>query len=162
MLARYDFVSMDSSAFLGLSFMTPGLWGSSPSAIAGRLSVSRFINRRCTGAKGTGSPASEAYSTASIDPKFPDSKNCMAFLIFWYIFLPFSTALIIVAKLSSVSTMAAASLDTSLPVIPIATPMSACLRAGASFTPSPVMATILPLSCHARTILILCSGDTLA
>ena len=40
--------------------------------------------------------------------------------------------------------------------------MSACFNAGASFTPSPVIATIIPFSCHARTIRILCSGDTLA
>ena len=36
------------------------------------------------------------------------------------------------------------------------------IYAGASFTPSPVMATMFPLSCHALTILILCSGETLA
>ena len=68
----------------------------------------------------------------------------------------------IVAKLSSVKTIAAASLETSLPVIPIATPISACFKAGASLTPSPVIATILPFSCQARTILILCSGETRA
>ena len=68
----------------------------------------------------------------------------------------------IVAKLSSVSTIAAASFATSVPVIPIATPISACFNAGASLTPSPVIATIIPLSCHARTMRILCSGDTLA
>ena len=77
-------------------------------------------------------------------------------------FRPFSTALTIVAKLSSVSTIAAASFATSLPVIPMATPISACFSAGASFTPSPVIATIFPRSCHARTIRILCSGETLA
>ena len=103
-----------------------------------------------------------AYSTARIAAKFPDSRNWIEFLILRYRFLPFSTAFTIVAKLSSVSTMAAASLDTSLPVIPMATPISACLSAGASLTPSPVIATIFPLSCHARTILILCSGDTRA
>ena len=58
--------------------------------------------------------------------------------------------------------MAAASFATSVPVIPMATPMSACFNAGASFTPSPVMETILPLFCQAFTIRILCSGDTLA
>ena len=47
-----------------------------------------------------------------------------------------------VAKLSSVSTMSAASLETSVPVIPIATPMSAVFKRGASFTPSPVIATV--------------------
>ena len=82
--------------------------------------------------------------------------------MFLYTFLPFSTALMIVAKLSSVNTIAAASFDTSLPVIPIATPISACFNAGASFTPSPVIATIFPLFCHARTMRILCSGETLA
>ena len=68
----------------------------------------------------------------------------------------------IVAKLSSESTIAAASFATSVPVIPIATPTSAFFKAGASFTPSPVIAAILPFFCHASTILILCSGETLA
>ena len=58
--------------------------------------------------------------------------------------------------------MAEASLDTSVPVIPMATPISAFFRAGASLTPSPVMATTLPFRCHASTILILSDGDTLA
>jgi hypothetical protein len=40
--------------------------------------------------------------------------------------------------------MSEAYLATSVPVIPIATPMWACLRAGASLTPSPVIATISP------------------
>ena len=77
-------------------------------------------------------------------------------------FLPLFTALTMVAKLSSARTIDAASLETSVPVMPIATPISACFSAGASFTPSPVMATIFPLSCQALTILILCSGETRA
>ena len=40
--------------------------------------------------------------------------------------------------------MSAASLVTSVPVMPIATPMSAAFSAGASLTPSPVIATMLP------------------
>ena len=47
-------------------------------------------------------------------------------------------------------------------VMPMATPMSAFLRAGASLTPSPVMDTILPRRCQALTMRILCSGDTRA
>ncbi len=47
-------------AFLGFSFIIFLLCGSSPIAIAGRLSVTRFINRRCTGAKGIGSARSDA------------------------------------------------------------------------------------------------------
>ena len=92
----------------------------------------------------------------------PDSRNWIAFRILRYTFLPKETALMIVAKLSSARIIAAASLETSVPVIPMATPMSAFLRAGASLTPSPVMAVILPLRCHASTIRILFSGDTRA
>ena len=40
--------------------------------------------------------------------------------------------------------MSPASFVTSVPVIPIATPMSARLSAGASLTPSPVIATTCP------------------
>jgi len=39
-----------------------------------------------------------------------------------------------------------ASFATSVPVIPIENPTSANLRAGASFVPSPVTATISPLA----------------
>ena len=86
----------------------------------------------------------------------------MAFLMLVYTPRPLTTALTMVAKLSSARIMAAASLDTSVPVMPIATPMSADLRAGASFTPSPVMATIFPFRFQALTMRILCSGDTRA
>jgi hypothetical protein len=66
------------------------------------------------------------------------------------------------AKLSSVRVMSAASLLTSVPVMPMATPMSAFLSAGASFTPSPVIATRCPLSCSADTIRSLWAGETRA
>ena len=46
--------------------------------------------------------------------------------------------------------------------MPIATPMSAALSAGASFTPSPVMAAISPFAWSARTMRSLCSGATRA
>eukprot|EP00966_Prymnesium_polylepis_P201365 4665973-Prymnesium_polylepis.1 len=49
-----------------------------------------------------------------------------------------------VAKLSSASTMSAASLATSVPEMPIAMPILACLSAGASLTPSPVIAGTSP------------------
>ena len=63
-----------------------------------------------------------------------------------------------VAKLSSASTTSAASLVASVPLMPIATPTSACVRAGASLTPSPVMDTTSPCACSADTMRILCSG----
>ena len=75
---------------------------------------------------------------------------------------PSCTAATIVAKLSSARIMSAASLVTSVPVTPMATPMSAVLRAGASFTPSPVIATMWPSSCSASTIRSLWAGATRA
>jgi hypothetical protein len=75
---------------------------------------------------------------------------------------PCSTAPTRVAKLSSVMTIAAASLATSVPLIPIATPMSACFSAGASLTPSPVMAATSPPAWNASTIRSVCSGETRA
>ncbi len=67
-------------------------------------------------------------------------------------FRPCLTASTIVAKLSSARTMSLAPLDTSVPVIPMPIPISACFKLGASFTPSPVMATILSFACQALTI----------
>ena len=57
---------------------------------------------------------------------------------------PSSTAATIVEKSSSARIMSEASLLTSVPVMPMATPMSARRSAGASLTPSPVMATTAP------------------
>ena len=68
----------------------------------------------------------------------------------------------IVAKLSSVRIIAAASLETSVPVIPMAMPMSACLSAGASLTPSPVIPTTWPLRLRMSTRRTFCSGVTRA
>ena len=79
---RNDLVRMDSLAGRGLSFISSLLCGSSPSAMAGKLSVSRLMNSRCTGANGTGSANTEAYNTARIAPKLPESRKSMEFLIF--------------------------------------------------------------------------------
>ena len=75
---------------------------------------------------------------------------------------PSSMAATMLAKLSSVSVIAAASRATSVPDRPIATPMSARRSAGASLTPSPVIATTWPRDCSASTIRSLCAGLTRA
>ena len=67
-----------------------------------------------------------------------------------------------VEKLSSVRIITAASLVTSVPVMPIAMPMSAFFNAGASLTPSPVMATMSPLRCSRSTSRTLSWGVTRA
>jgi hypothetical protein len=54
---------------------------------------------------------------------------------------PCSTPATMLANASSSSTRSAASRATSVPDRPIATPMLAWCSAGASFTPSPVIAT---------------------
>ena len=75
---------------------------------------------------------------------------------------PSATASTIVAKLSSASTIVPASRVTWVPVTPMATPMSAARRAGASLTPSPVMATVSPWAWSALTMRILWDGATRA
>ncbi len=73
-----------------------------------------------------------------------------------------STAFTMEEKLSSVNTISAAPLATSVPVIPIATPISACFKEGASFALSTVIETIFPFARRALTIFTLCSGETRA
>ena len=75
--------------------------------------------------------------------------------MFSYISRPDATAFTMVAKLSSASIISPAALATSVPPSPIAQPMSAVFKAGASFTPSPVIATISPLAFSSSTILYL-------
>ncbi len=58
--------------------------------------------------------------------------------------------------------MTAACLETSVPVIPMAMPMSAFFSAGASFTPSPVIATTWPFLRRMSTRWTLSSGETRA
>ena len=70
-------------------------------------------------------------------------------------------ALTMTERPGAVSTRSAAALAAS--VAPeTAIPMSACLSAGASLTPSPVMPVMWPLDCMAFTISNLCSGKTCA
>ncbi len=63
-------------------------------------------------------------------------------------------------KLSSFKTISAASLATSVPAIPIAIPMFARDKAGASLSPSPVIATTWPIDCSLVTIRNFWSGVT--
>src|SRR5262245_26427490 len=68
-------------------------------------------------------------------------------------------ALTIVDRPGAVRMSAAALLAAS--VAPLtAIPQSACLRAGASLTPSPVMPTMWPRACRVFTISYLCCGKT--
>ena len=61
--------------------------------------------------------------------------------------------------LSSVRIIVAACRATSVPERPMATPMSAARKAGASLTPSPVIATMLPELRSASAMRSLASGE---
>ncbi len=153
---------MLSFGFLGLSFMMSSSGTSVPSAIAGRASVSKLTQRIWRGRKGIGIPIRKTTEITITSSKLAESRKRMNFLRFLYMTRPLSTVSTIVAKLSSVRIMSPASLATSVPVTPMAIPMSAALRAGASFTPSPVMATMCPLRLKALRIFTLCFGLTRA
>ena len=79
-----------------------------------------------------------------------------------YILLPSDIATVIVLKLSSSKIISAVSFVTSVPLLPIPIPTLASFIAGASFTPSPVIATTLPIFWKDSTICNLFSGLTLA
>ena len=136
--------------------------GSTPRANAGRPSVIRLSHRIWMGRSGLGRPSRMAANITMISPMLHDTRYCTDFLMLSKTTRPSRTAATIVAKLSSVRIMSAALLATSVPVMPMAAPMSARLSAGASFTPSPVMATTWPRRRQASTIRTLCSGATRA
>ena len=76
--------------------------------------------------------------------------------------LPHLTVVAMVEKESFKSTISLASLETSVPEMPMAMPTSAFLRAGASLMPSPVTATTLPSDLSCLTTRIFKSGVLLA
>lgn len=86
----------------------------------------------------------------------------MNFLTLSYTFLPYLRATIMDEKLSSKRMISQAPLATSVPVIPIANPTSALVKAGASLVPSPVTATTPFESYIPVTSKYLSSGDDLA
>ena len=117
-----------------------------------------LIHSTCAAVSGRASSNRMAAMTTIASPPLVGSMKRTNFWMLSYTARPSRTALAMVAKLSSASTMSDASLAASVPFMPMATPTSARLRAGASFTPSPVMATTWPSSCRALTRRSLCSG----
>ncbi len=112
----------------------------------------------CAGSNGIGIPIASAPPTTTISVKDVDSKYATIFRKLSIIRLPSSIAATIVEKLLSSKISPDASFATSVPD-PSATPMLAARSAGASFTPSPVIATISPCAWSMRTIRSLCSGS---
>mmetsp|Transcript_108104 Transcript_108104/g.348966 ORF Transcript_108104/g.348966 Transcript_108104/m.348966 type:complete len:217 (+) Transcript_108104:733-1383(+) len=132
--------------------------GSMPKAIEGGRSVTRIRNKICRGLRITGTPATMHTKICMTSAMCTDMMKATNFWMPAYMTRPFSTAATMEQKLSSVKTMSDAPLATSVPWMPIATPMSAWFSAGASLTPSPVMAVTYPCRCSDCTISNLSSG----
>ena len=113
--------------------------------MAGSESVTKFIHNSWIASNGDFIPNTNPKNIVTISPILVEIKKCIAFFILSYMFLPCFTASTIVTKLSSSKIMSAAFFATSVPPFPIAIPMSAFFNAGASFTPSPVIATTAPV-----------------
>ena len=132
------------------------------SAKAGNTSVTRLRKRICRGSNGSGRPTTMARATTSTSARLHDSRYTENRRMLSKITLPSRAALTIVSKRSSRSTMSEASRATSVPRKPIATPMSALTKAGASLTPSPIIATTAPSRWNSSISASLSSGLTRA
>ena len=106
---------------------------------------------------GRGLPKKTFRRTGQISDQLPPGRRYpITFCRFWNTKRPNLIPSVIESK-PPMGTRSEASIATSLPLA-IATPTSAALRAGASFTPSPVTTTTLSRSRNASTMLNFCSG----
>ena len=115
--------------------------GSVANARAARVSMIKLTQSIWTGVNGDSLITAAPRKAIKIATTLTVSWNCRNFLIQSKMFLPYLMAVMILLKLSSRRIIPAAYFATSVPAIPIANPISAFLRAGASFDPSPVIAT---------------------
>ena len=134
----------------GGRLISPGSIASTASGSASVTVAIRLTQRICVGSTGSrGTPSTNgnartATRTISASPRLVGRTKAIAFCTLSNTWRPSSTAASMLAKSSSVSTTSAASRAAAVPDSPMATPMSACLSAGASLTPSPVIATTSP------------------
>jgi len=126
------------------------------------VSIIKFTQSIWTGVKGDYFIITAPKKAIKIATTFTVNWNWRNFLIQSNIFLPYLTAVIILPKLSSNRMIPAAYFATYVPAIPMANPISAFFRAGASFVPSPVIATTFPICFSPVAKITLSSGDDLA
>ena len=144
---------------LGGLFITPISSFSDSKAIEHTGSMINSMNTICKGMSKMGKAGKKAGKRAS-----PIIGICMAmmypiaFCRLSKILLPDFMAMTIELKLSSNNTREDDSLATSVPFPPMEIPISAAFKAGASFTPSPVIATTSPFALSALMICSFCSG----
>mmetsp|Transcript_98690 Transcript_98690/g.276376 ORF Transcript_98690/g.276376 Transcript_98690/m.276376 type:complete len:240 (-) Transcript_98690:83-802(-) len=130
------------------------------------MSVPMSRSNTWTAAIASGTPKTSAKAGATCGT-LEHKVYMMDFCKFSLATLPCSIPTTADLKLSSSRMMSAASFATSVPRMPMTMPTSACFNAGASLTPSPVIATMSPTPClpkcwNACTITCLCMGDTRA
>ena len=111
------------------------------------------------GRNGYGQPATATLSDRSSDRTFLVRNRAATRSMLAMTRRPSATTYGMTANWSSRSTSSATARVAGAPE-PMATPTSASLRARASFTPSPVMATTWPRAWSARTMARFCSGMT--
>mmetsp|Transcript_23162 Transcript_23162/g.59346 ORF Transcript_23162/g.59346 Transcript_23162/m.59346 type:complete len:387 (+) Transcript_23162:1106-2266(+) len=137
-------VSSASCRPWGISCSRSGVGFSVASASAARESMMRFTHRSCSTVRGVPRPVTAATKATVSATRLTVSWNWRNLRMLPKMQRPHSTALTMEPKLSSRMTMSDASLATSVPQMPIASPTSASFRAGASLVPSPVTATTSP------------------
>lgn len=111
------------------------------SARAARVSIIRLTHNIWMGESGDSLKIAAPEKAITSAQTLTVNWNCKNFLIESKIFLPHFMAVTIEEKLSSKRIIPDAYFATYVPAIPIAKPISAFFRAGASFVPSPVIAT---------------------
>lgn len=146
----------------GLLCKSSSLGGSVARARAAKVSIIRLTHNICIGVNGDYLRKAAPVNANINAEKLTVSWNCKNLRIESKIFRPHFIAVTIELKLSSNRIIPEAYFATSVPVIPIANPISALLRAGASLVPSPVMATTWFNLLRPVAIRYLSEGDDLA
>ena len=133
---------------------------SSASKNPGRPIVNILISDMCAGSSGYEIIRTEAVTESKSEKMFLTKNRLAERCILFTTRRPSATTLGICAKSESISTTLAACETASLPEA-IAIPQSARFIARISLTPSPVIATVCPISCIALTSFCFCRGVTL-
>ena len=126
------------------------------------VSMIRLTHNIWMGLRGDSLKMAPPTKAITKSTKLTVNWNCKNFLMESKMFLPHFMAVTIEQKLSSRRMIPDAYLATSVPAIPMANPISAFLRAGASFVPSPVIATTWSSCFNPVVMRYLSSGDDLA
>mmetsp|Transcript_4289 Transcript_4289/g.13718 ORF Transcript_4289/g.13718 Transcript_4289/m.13718 type:complete len:322 (-) Transcript_4289:1556-2521(-) len=148
-----------SSLPLGFSSSKSGVGSSVASASAAMESMMRFTQSSCSTLSGVPLPVMAAITARVSATRLMVSWNCRNLRMLQNTERPHSTLLTIELKLSSRITMSLASLATSVPAMPMASPTWDSLSAGASLVPSPVTATISPAALSICTRWYLSLGE---